>query len=174
LIGVSVGVIIALIAVVSVLTGGKVTDGKVGLTSELVGHRVKSFTLPGLNGGEIEAPWKSGRASVIVFFASTCWPCQGEMPKIAKYIRSNSPRPVEVLGMDVLDSRSSARAMIKKDDVTFPVAFDVSGAITAGDFGFGTVPESVFINAKGIVTNVYFGAIPKQQLAGGIHLLSAA
>jgi peroxiredoxin len=173
LIGVSAGVSIALIAAISVLTGGNVTDGKVLPTSQLVGHRVANFTLPGLYGGEIKAPWKSDRASVIVFFASSCWPCQGEMPKIANYIRSNNPHPVEVLGMDAYDLTSSAQAMIKKDDVTFPVAVDKTGAVTSGIFGFNAVPESVFINAKGVVTNVYFGAIPKQQLADGIRLLSA-
>ena len=64
--------------------------------------------------------------------------------------------------------------MVKKDDVTFPVAFDPNGAVTTGIFGFGEVPESVFVNAKGVVTEVYFGASHEQELAQGIKDLRSA
>ena len=171
LIGLVVIIAIALIAVVSVLTGGRVTNGNLLTTSELVGHRLKSFSLNGLNGGEAQAPWKSGRASVIIFFASFCGPCQSEMPKIAKYVRANSPSPVEILAVDANDNRAAAQAMVKKDRVTFPVAFDPYGVVTTGIFKFEDVPESAFVSAKGVVTGVYFGAIPEKQLAAAIHSL---
>lgn len=167
---------VVLIAVVSALTGGNVTsggNGKVLPTTKLVGEHVKDFTLTGLNGGEIHAPWTQGRASVLIFFASWCLPCQGEMPKVAAYIRTHSPSPVEVVGIDANDERSAAQAFVKKDGVTFPVAFDANGTVTSGIFGFAELPESVFINAKGVVTNVHFGAIPKRALASGIKALKS-
>lgn len=171
------GVVIAviLIAVVSSLTGGKVTSGghDVLPTSELVGHRVQTFKLGGLNGGVIHAPWTQGRASVLIFFASWCGPCQGEMPKVAKYIRDDDPNPIEVLGIDANDERSAAQAFVKKDGVTFPVAFDANGTVTSSVFGFEQLPESVFINAKGVVKKVYFGAIPERTLASGIKMLKS-
>jgi thiol-disulfide isomerase/thioredoxin len=170
-VGVGVGLVVAVVSVVSVLTGGKVTGGKSGPTSALVGHHLEKFTLAGLNGGVVEAPWAANRASVIVFFASYCGPCQNEMPKIAKYIRTHNPRPVEVVAVDAVDVRSSAQSMIKKDDVTFPVAFDPQGVVTSGIFGFVNVPESVFVNARGVVTGVHYGAIPKKQLATAIASL---
>jgi peroxiredoxin len=165
--------LVGAIAVVSDLTGGKVSNNGAAPTSELVGHHVKDFSLGGLNGGTIKAPWELGHSSVLVFFASYCVPCQGEMPKIAKYIRTHSPSPVEVLAVDAIDERESAQAMIRKDDATFPVAFDPNGVVTTGVFGFGQVPESVFVNSKGIVEKVYYGAIPKQQLALGIKMLKS-
>jgi thiol-disulfide isomerase/thioredoxin len=165
---------VLLIAVVSDLTGGHVTNGYVGPTSALVGKHVSGFTLDGLNGGKEKAPWQSGRASVLIFFASYCGPCQAEMPKIAAYVRTHNPNPVEVLAIDAIDARSKAQAMIKKDDATFPVAFDPNGVVTTGIFGFSYVPESVLVNAKGVVTNVYLGAIPKQKLASGIKSLKSA
>jgi cytochrome c biogenesis protein CcmG/thiol:disulfide interchange protein DsbE len=177
MISIGIGVILAtaLIAVVSALTGGKVTPGDGGLpTSKLVGQHVKAFTLDGLNGGVVKSPWSDGRASVLVFFASYCGPCQGEMPKIAKYIRTHSPVPVEVVAVDAIDKRSAAQAMIKKDDVTFPVAFDPNGVVTTNIFGFEDVPESVFVSAKGVVKRVYYGAIPKDTLASGIKRLKDA
>ena len=92
---------------------------------------------------------------------------------IANYLRTHSPSPVEVLAVDALDERESAQAMIRKDDVKFPVAFDPNGVVTTGVFGFGQFPESVFVNSEGVVEKVYYGAIPKRQLAPGIEILKS-
>ena len=169
----AVVLIIGVIAIVSELTGGKEGGNSTPPVSALVGRSVKDFSLDGLSGGTIRAPWASGHSSLLVFFASYCVPCQSEMPKIANYIRLHNPSPITVLGVDALDVRSSALAMMKRDHVTFPVAFDPNGAVTSGVFGFGTIPESVFLNSKGIVVRVYYGAIPKQQLAIGIKKLNS-
>ncbi len=170
----AVALAVILVAVVSALTGGNVTsggNGEVAPTSRLVGHHVQNFELPGLNGGEIHAPWTQGHASVLIFFASWCGPCQGEMPKVAKYIRTHDPSPIDVVGIDANDERSAAKAFVKKDGVTFPIAFDADGTVTSGVFGFQELPESVFINAKGVVTKVHLGAIPERALASGIKTL---
>ncbi len=171
----AVVLVVALIAVVSVLTGGKVTSGDRGgvvlPTTKLVGHQVQSFTLPGLSGGKVHAPWTEGHASVLIFFASWCTPCQGEMPKVAEYLRAHDPGPIDVVGIDANDERSAGQAFVKKDGVTFPVAFDANGTVTGGIFGFQELPESVFINAKGVVKRVHFGAIPDRALASGIKML---
>jgi thiol-disulfide isomerase/thioredoxin len=174
--GIGAVLAIALIAVVSVLTGDSVTSGtKNDLTSSaLVGHHIKTFSLDGLNGGVLTSPWSHHQASVLIFFASYCGPCQGEMPKIAAYIRTHNPRPVDVVAVDAVDKRTAAQAMVKKDGVTFPVAFDPNGTVTTGLFGFEDVPESVFINAQGVVRGVYYGAIPKSVLITGLKKIKAA
>ena len=43
--------------------------------------------------------------------------------------------------------------------------------MTTGIFNFATLPETVFVNATGVVVAVYFGAIPKSCLASGIAAL---
>ena len=174
-IGVAVVLALALVGIVSALTGGKVTSGQKNLltSSALVGRHIHEFSLDGLNGGVITSPWSTGHSSVLVFFASYCGPCQGEMPKIAKYIRTHSLSPVEVVAVDAVDKRPAAQAMMKKDDVTFPVAYDPNGTITTGLFGFEDVPESVFLSPRGIVKGVYYGAIPKNILIEGLKSLKS-
>lgn len=170
-VGVGVAFLVAVIAVVSVLTGGNVTNGKDGTHAALVGHHLETFALTGLDGGHVTAPWASHKASVVVFFASFCPPCQGEMPEIADYIRTHDPSPVDVVAVDADDKRPSAQTMIKHDHVTFPVAYDPQGVVTSGIFGFEDVPESVFVNARGVVTGVHYGAIPVSALANAISSL---
>jgi hypothetical protein len=76
--------------------------------------------------------------------------------------------------MDANDQLGAAKTFVKKDDVTFPVAFDAHGSVTSAVFGFQSVPETVFLNAKGVVTDVYYGAIPTKRLIAGIKSLKAA
>jgi thiol-disulfide isomerase/thioredoxin len=171
-VSIAIGTVLAvtLIVVVSLLTGGAVRNQH-GLSTALVGEKVTSFTLGGLNGGTERAPWDSGHPSALIFFASYCGPCRGEMPKVATYLRRHDESPVVVMGIDASDQRSSAQTMLRKDDVTFPIAFDPNAAVTTGIFKFEDVPETVFVTGHGVVTEVYFGAIPVDQLKSGLASL---
>jgi|SRR5665213_1820490 len=172
-IGTGTVVAIVLIGVVSYFTGGHVSTNGNGPTSELVGKTVSSFTLPGLNGGHVSAPWKSGHDGVLIFFASWCGPCQKEMPEVAAYLRHHNEGSIEVIGVDANDQRGAAKSFVARSDVEFPAAFDPNSDVAAGIFKFLTLPETAFVNAHGVVTQIYFGAIPKSELAKGIAALRA-
>ena len=170
---IGVGTAIGIIAVVlvSIFTGGHVTNGDGEPTSNLVGKSVASFSLSGLTSGTVVAPWKSHHAAVLIFFASWCGPCQSEMPKVATYLSHHNEGSLRIIGIDANDERSAAKTFVRKSGVTFPVAFDANGVVTAGTFRFLTLPETAFVTAKGIVNQVYFGAIPKDTLVRDIAAL---
>lgn len=167
--GIGTVIAVALIAVVSILTGGAPKAN-----NALVGSTVKGFYVSGLNGEKHRAPWATGHPGVLIFFASWCEPCRVEMPKVATYLRHHDQSPVIVMGVDANDKLSSARAFVREDGVRFPVIFDPSGNVTTGIFQFGQIPETVFVTAQGVVTRVYYGAIPTKQLISGIKELKAA
>lgn len=165
---ISVGIVAAVLTgLIVVASNAKVGSPK----SSLVGTRVASFSLPGLDSGTEKAPWAGGHPGVLIFFASWCIPCRGEMPKVAAYISTHPPRGVTVMGIDSNDAQSLAQTFTRNDHVTFPVAFDASNAVTAGIFKFGQIPETVFVDGSGIVKQVYYGAIPVRQLSSGIVAL---
>jgi thiol-disulfide isomerase/thioredoxin len=173
-IGIGATIALAMIVVVSILTGGKVTSNNQAPTNALVGRSVKSFTLSGLNGGTVTAPWASGHPGVLIFFASWCGPCKAEMPKVAQYLRTHNEDPIQIIGIDTNDRRSAGRDFVNRAGVTFPIGFDPVTKISSGVFGFLGIPETVFLNARGVVTQVYAGAIPKDELIKGIAALRAA
>ena len=170
-IGIGTTIAIIAIVVVSIFTGGHVTTNNNEPPSALVGKSVATFSLSGLKSGTVEAPWKSHHAAVLIFFASYCGPCKSEMPKVAKYLRHHNEGSIRVIGIDALDSRGAAETFVKKSGVTFPIAFDPNGTVTTGIFQFAYVPETVFVTAKGILKQVYYGAIPKDVLVQGIAAL---
>ena len=172
--GIGTVIAVALIIVMSILTGGSVTSSNGLPTSALDGTKVASFKLAGLSSGTQKAPWASGHPSVLVFFASWCPPCRGEIPKVAEYLATHSTGDVVVLGIDAGDALSSARSFVKADHVRFPVAFDPNDAVTAGIFKFGQLPETVFLNSKGVVEYIKFGAISVAQLSSRIATLQSS
>ncbi len=164
----------ALIYAVSYATNRAASRSATTLASTaLVGQRIKGFTSPGLFGGTVSAPWSSGHPSVLIFFASWCGPCQGEMPKVAAWVRTHHLGDVRVLGVDANDQQGAARRFVTQDKVGFPVAFDASGNLTAGLFQFQTLPETVFLTRTGRVLSVHFGPIASAQLAAGVSSLGA-
>jgi peroxiredoxin len=171
-IGIATVLAIALIAVVSAFTGGKVTDQNGQTISPLVGTTIKPFSGTGVTGGTVHAPWEAGHPTVMVFFGSWCSICHSEMPEIASYVKHHDVASVSVLGDDNDEPLSDATAFVKKLGLTFPVISDPSNHISVGvfKFTFGD-PETVFLNGRGVVKEVRLGAISIKQLKAGIAAL---
>ena len=158
---------VVLIGVVSVLTGGKVTSGGMtdGLpTTRFVGHQVQNFQASrDLTAARIERPWTDRSRQRLDFFRQLLRPCQGEMPEVAAYIREHGPSPIVVVGIDANDERSAGQAFVKKEGVTFPVAFDPNGLVTSGDLWLRRAArDRLCLTQTGVVEKVYFGAIPER------------
>jgi thiol-disulfide isomerase/thioredoxin len=171
LISLGIGLVLALILIgtVTSLTSSATTTTL--LPAPIVGKQVAGFRAPSLTGGTVTSPWTSGHPSVVIFFASFCTPCREELPRLAELAGNGVMGNVHVIGIAANDIASSAASFVKSAHVHFPVALDASGAITTGQFGFETIPETVFINAKGIVTNVVFGSISSHAFLSGVTTL---
>jgi thiol-disulfide isomerase/thioredoxin len=171
-------VALSLIVTLTVLTGKSVTLGKYQApTSALVGKKVLSFTVTGINGAMVSAPWKSGRAGAVMFFASWCTPCQRELPKVTNYLKTHSYGAVQILGVDEEGAASglaSGRAFVAKNHVMFPVGFDPNDSVVTGIFKFGQIPETVFVSKSGVVKSVVFGAISSSRLNAELLKLERA
>ena len=180
LVSLGIGALLAitLIVTVSALTGKTVTLGQNQMpTSVLVGTKVASFSLPGVNGGTIQAPWKTGHAGAVMFFASWCTPCQNELPKVTEFLRHHSYGSVQLIGVDEEGAASglpNAKTFVAKTHVQFPVGFDPNDSVVTGIFKFGQLPETVFVSKSGVVREVIFGAISPKRLDSELQKLQRA
>lgn len=169
--GVSLGLgavlAVTLIIVVSLITGNSVGD------NALDGNKIGSVSLPSLTTSvTVHGPWQSGHPTVVVFFASWCGPCVKELPRIAHFEQTHHLGRVRFLGIDYVDLEGKARQFAHRSGVTFPVGFDSSGSVTEGQFLISNMPDTVFINAKGVVVNVVNGPISNATLAADIRALN--
>ncbi|MBW4030043.1 MAG: TlpA family protein disulfide reductase [Acidobacteria bacterium] len=170
--GIGAAIALALIVVVSVLTGGSVKNATTPPPA-LVGTTLPAISESSLSGPTIAAPWTSHHPTVVVFFASWCGPCRHELPALAKYLAAHSLGKVSILGVDTQDTRASGQRVVTKDHLNFPVLFDPSSTVAAGKFQLAGLPDTVFVSAEGVVKNVHIGAISTAQFAAGVSALNA-
>ncbi len=169
-IGIGAAVAVALIVVVSLLTGGSVKGNSP--PPALVGTHLTSLSENGLTGGTLAAPWNAHHATVVIFFASWCTPCKQELPALATYLAHHNLGKVSVLGVDVEDSRPAAQATVKKYHLKFSVLFDPSSTVAAGRFKLLGLPDTVFVDAQGVVRAETIGAISTTKFAAGVAQLN--
>ncbi len=172
-IGLGILMAVSLITVVSIFTGGA---SKTGSTTTLFTHEsidgrtVEPFSLPALEtSATLHVPWTHGTPTVLVFFASWCTACQTELPAVAHYESTHAHDGVAFFGMDSNDVQSLGAAFARAHHVKFPSAYDNNGTVANGTFFLSGLPDTVFVNAKGVVKELVSGPITNAQLDAGIR-----
>jgi thiol-disulfide isomerase/thioredoxin len=98
-----------------------------------------------------------GTPVVVNIWASWCGPCRDEAPHLAAAASTYGDR-VQFLGVDILDSRSSARGFMREFGWTYPSVFDADGVIR-DELGFLGQPNTIFYDADGEVVFTWQGPI---------------
>jgi len=170
--GLLIATVVALVGILSLVLGGSHNTASGGSSTAKVGAAVPSFSLPSLSGsGRVGIPaagGSHGKPAVLIFFASWCGPCQREMPGLAAAVRRGEAGHAAVIGIDGADETAAARRFVASTGMTFPVGRDDVYSVTAGKFGFVGLPETVFVNGRGQITSIHFGATTPALLRQGV------
>ena len=158
-----VGVIVAVALGIGLFTS--VGSGSKGSGQPSPGDPVPSFSAQNIGPSgphTVSVTASGGRPTVLLFFGDWCTACHTELPPLAAAVaRQASGKSalggIRVVGVDGLDAPSNAQAFVKSAGVTFPVAYDPDGSITAGKFAFTGDPYTVFVKADGTVAKVVAG-----------------
>lgn len=114
-----------------------------------------------------------GTPVLVNVWASWCGPCRVEAPYLATAAKTYGDR-VQFLGIDILDSRDSARGFMAEFDWTYPSLFDATGAIRDG-LGYIGQPVTLFYGANGSLVSDWIGPLTPDVLTKRIgQLLEAA
>jgi cytochrome c biogenesis protein CcmG/thiol:disulfide interchange protein DsbE len=108
-----------------------------------------------------------GKAVVLNFWASWCYPCLKEAPALEEAWRQHQGRVV-VLGVDTNDFVGDARKFMRENGLTYPVVHDNHDDV-APKYGFQFLPETFFINARGKVVAHVGGQVDAANLRVGIE-----
>jgi cytochrome c biogenesis protein CcmG/thiol:disulfide interchange protein DsbE len=108
-----------------------------------------------------------GTPVVVNIWAAWCGPCRVEAPDLARAARTYGSR-VQFLGVDILDSRSSARSFMSEYGWTHPSVFDPTSAIRNG-LGFVGQPDTIFYDAGGHIAMTWQGPLTPEALLKGLR-----
>ena len=126
--------------------------------SQLLGHPAPSFTLRTFDGKRISMAQLRGRPVVVNFWASWCQECKTEHPSLLRAWHVYGHRGVTFVGIAYQDGESAARSFLKKYGGGWMQLADPNQN-TAINFGVSGVPETYFIDRRGIVRSWSMGPV---------------
>ncbi len=131
------------------------------------------FTMTTVDGESMNLSSFEGRPVVLNFWASTCGPCQREMPEFQKAFERYGGE-VDFVMLNALgfngESRERAMQFIAQNSYDFPVYFDSSSEASML-YGVNSIPRTFFISADGKVEAYIAGTIDGSVLDQGIGMI---
>jgi len=139
--------------------------------SPLIGRPAAPFTLTTFEGGTLSLEAQRGKVVVVNFWASWCHPaCYDEAPALERSWRAYRDRGVVVVGVDIQDTVGAARKFIADFSLSFPNARDAAGKVSV-DYGVYGVPETFFIDRKGLIRAKHVGALTDEAFRAEVDRL---
>jgi len=137
-----------------------------------VGEPAPDFSLVTLDRCErVQLSALRGKPVVVTFFASWCHPCEEEMPLLQAAHEASDAFNVVAVTYD--DLRPDSVQFVKRLGVTYPSVFDTGGAV-ADRYGVHGIPQTWFIDDRGVVRERVFGITTRGALDTPLQKLLAA
>lgn len=132
--------------------------------SVLVGKTAPAFDLERLDGkGRVSLADLQGHKAVVNFWATWCVPCKLEEP-VLKEAAQEYPQ-VRFLGVIYEDEPSKVRSYLLKVGRPYPNLVDPGGG-TSIEYGVAGVPETYFIDEKGLIYHKAIGPLSWDDITG--------
>ena len=153
-----IGVLVAVQAIAIVLyravesgreSRGTETHGASGFSVDTIAMTDIELTLERSDGTRSTLAALRGRPVVLHFWATWCGPCRSELPTLIAQHRSLTARGVELLLVSVDDDWSDVRSFFGEGGI--PPAVRRTTDDTYKRLTTGTLPETLFVNARGDV-----------------------
>lgn len=121
-----------------------------GLGADEARQKAPRFELVSLKGETITQKNLIGKATLLVFWASWCGTCQGELPKIARLQEKLEGKPFQVLAIGFKDTRKNIRRYVSAhpEVFPFPVLYDSRDEVSRS-FGARVTPTLFLFDKKG-------------------------
>ena len=127
------------------------------------GRAAPAFRLRAPDGASVALTDFRGRHVLLNFWASWCGPCRGETPALQAFFEERAPGLV-VVGVNQQESREAAAAFAGEFGVTYPIALDADGRVSAAYRVSTGLPVSFLIDPAGVVRAIHRGALTRADL----------
>lgn len=157
----------------SAVRGESASSGAASSSSAAAAAAAPDFTVTDGEGVQASLSQFRGAPVVVNFWASTCGPCQREMPEFQKAFEQHGDQ-VQFMMVDIPgfngETEARAKRFIADNGYTFPVFFDSDGD-AAVTYGLTSIPRTLFIDAEGNIVANGAGMLDEASLRRGMDML---
>ncbi|MEW8959213.1 MAG: TlpA disulfide reductase family protein [Moorella sp. (in: firmicutes)] len=123
------------------------------------------FSLPVLDGGEVNLAGLKGQVVVLNFWATWCPYCVAEMEELDAAAARLAPRGVKVLAVNIMqrETEDGIRRFLGEKRHNYMVLLD-AGSRVAGSYGVGGIPTTFIIDRQGQIRRVKQGPLAPGEL----------
>ena len=122
----------------------------------LLGKKAPEFARTDFNGARIDLAGFRGKVVLLDFWATWCASCQVEMPTFVQWQQQYGPRGLQVIGISMDDDPASARRIVTKFHLNYPIAMgdEKLGELYGGVLG---LPLTYLIDRNGKMRAIFQG-----------------
>ncbi|MCU0497468.1 MAG: TlpA family protein disulfide reductase [Anaerolineae bacterium] len=128
-----------------------------------IGASAPPLDLPRVDGSHLALVDFYGEPVVINFWATWCLPCRAEMPELQQI----ADQGITVIGVNLGESPDLVAAWIAQLGITYEIVLDGRGW-AADDYRLRGQPSTYVVNAAGVITHIFFGAVDAQTLRAAL------
>jgi len=147
-------------ALVTNLTGEKDTKYEIG-------DQAPNFELIQVNHNneneKIKLSELEGKGVMLNFWGTWCPPCRDEMPYMEDLYPEYKEKGIEIVAVNLDQSKLKIEQFINEFDLTFPVPHDVRDEVREL-YGVGPLPSTIFISPDGVINDIVIGGLTLDRL----------
>lgn len=126
--------------------------------SPLQGVSVAELGLPQLDGQSVDLKVFKGKVLVVNFWATWCAPCREEMPALQSLSEQLDADRYRVVGVTVDQDLNLVREFLLKYQIDFLQLSDASMALASGVLAVSAFPQTLIVDAEGVIDRVIVGS----------------
>jgi peroxiredoxin len=116
-----------------------------------VGQKAATFELLTIDDKELELEsFRKGKVVLMVFSATWCPACRHEIPLLKEYYNEFKDDGLEVLNIDIQESKKKVSSFVGKNKINYPVVLD-SIAEVATLYKVRGIPLNIILDKDGII-----------------------
>jgi len=116
------------------------------------------FTIPMLDGTMVNLSQLKGKVVFLNFWATWCGPCRSEMPSMEAVYQKLKDKGLEILAVNLGDSRDDVSAFMNNYKLNFPVGLD-GKKLTGTYYHIQAIPTTYIIDRRGLIIARLVGSI---------------
>jgi len=169
---IAAGILIAMMAIAMYQAFDKKEDpstkAEAAVDGLKTGVKAPDFELKTLTGETVKLSEFKGKKVMWNFWATWCGPCKAEMPAMQQ-LSTEVGDDVAILAVNI-DPQLDVQGFVDENGITFPILLDTDDKINSL-YQIVAIPTTYFIDSKGIIQDVFRGAMPHDAMVQYINEL---